>query len=278
VRISPEESAAKSIIESVLPDRLLEQLDDGHSNQVADFKVLDRNTRHQVGVLEVTSANPPARRSFDASLAKLDWAFPDLTRSWRVNVKSVDRDDVPLKDLHRELPALLNRVEFESPSPDTIEVDPWDPRTPEWHRELDHLGVTAITPIPFLSSPNRIEIRKPSVGGFLGWSLINKEVHREANKADNLAKLRVGKPGAIAELFVWLTDTTGQITLDFAGNDLLHEGRTAEVPSLPDGITGVWVASGMGDLSRLARALFFTAGNGWMPYLPPERDDPNRPG
>jgi len=93
----------------------------------------------------------------------------------------------------------------------------------------------------------------------------------EMNKPDNLAKLRQAPIGAVAELFVWLSDTVGQMTLDFAAHGILRGGGEPEGPRLPDGVTGVWAASGPNDRDHLARAVFFSNGTEWRPLEPPRR-------
>ena len=121
------------------------------------------------------------------------------------------------------------------------------------------------------SGPKEVHIRKPNTGGFLGWSLINDAVTREIFKPDNLTKLRTTDAGSITEIFVWLADSTAQLTLDLAGAQLLRGGLPVGAVALPDGVTGVWVASGLDDLTRLARSVYFSNGNEWMPHTPPPR-------
>lgn len=268
--ISDEERLAAAIVETMMPQRQLVHRDNG-GRQVADFEVLARGDGRSLGLLEVTSTHPGPRRSFEASLARMNWTFEGLNRTWWVRVKSVDRDEAPLKDLHETLPRILSTPAFADTDATIIEIDPWNPALPAWHRELDRLGVVTLMATSPHDGPHRIEIRKPSTGGGLGWSEVNADVAIEVNKPDNLAKLRHAPIDSVAELFVWLSDTVGQITLDFAAHGILRGGEEPEGIPLPTGVTGIWAASGPHDRDHLARALFFTDGARWRQLEPPRR-------
>lgn len=266
----PEEEAAREIVEAVTTDRRLRRLDVGGA-QLADYEIVDRDSR-RIGLLEVTTSTPGQRLSFDASLARFDWKVDGLRRSWRIHVRSVNSADVPIRTLNTELGPILASFDL-ADADGMVEIDPWDPRLPQWHRDLHRLGVVWMQAYDSGSGTNEIHIRKPNTGGFLGWSLVNDAVECEIYKPDNLTKLRSTDACSIAEIFVWLTDSTAQLTLDLAGADLLRGGATAGAVTLPEGITGVWVASGLGDLTRLARSVYFSDGNEWLPRTPPPRAD-----
>ena len=264
----PEEEAAREIVEAIMTGRRLRRLDVGGS-QLADYEIVDRDDR-RVGLLEVTTSTQSERLSFDASLARFDWKFDGLRRSWWIHVGSVDPAEVPLWALQAELGPILANADLADAN-GMVEIDPWDPRLPQWHRDLHRLGVVWMRAFDSGSGPKEVHIRKPNTGGFLGWSLINDAVTREIFKPDNLTKLRTTDAGSITEIFVWLADSTAQLTLDLAGAQLLRGGGPVGAVALPDGVTGVWVASGLGDLTRLARSVYFSTGNEWMPHTPPPR-------
>lgn len=201
----------------------------------------------------------------------MNWQFDRLHRTWLVRTSSVERDAAPLKELHRVLPEILSGADFADPDVSLVEVDPWNPTLPAWHRDLHGLGVVGLFATAPHDGPGQILVQKPSTFGGLHWSQVNADVIAEANKPDNLVKLRRAQAGAVAELFVWLSDTVGQMTLDFAAHGLLVGGGERDGPSLPEGLTGVWAASGLHDRDRLARALFFTDGGSWRQLEPPLR-------
>lgn len=64
--------------------RRLRRLDIG-GPQLADYEIIDRDDR-RVGLLEVTTSTQSERLSFDASLARFDWRFHRLRRSWWIHV------------------------------------------------------------------------------------------------------------------------------------------------------------------------------------------------
>ena len=264
----PEEEAAREIVEALTIGRRLRRLDVGGS-QVADYEIVDCEDRRVV-LLEVTTSTPGKRLSFDASLARFDWEFDGLRRSWWIHVRSVDPVEVPLRALHAELGPILANTDLADAS-GLVEIDPWDPRLPQWHRDLHELGVVWLQAFDSGSGRHEVHIRKPNTGGSLGWSLSNDAVTREIYKPDNLTKLRTTDAGSITEIFVWLTDSTAQLTLDLAGAELLRGGGPVGSVTLPDDVTGVWVASGLGDPTRLARSVYFSDGNQWVSYVPPQR-------
>lgn len=263
-----EEEAAREIVEAVRPDRRLRRLDLGGA-QLADFEMVDRDDR-RVGLLEVTTSTPGQRLSFDASLERFDWTNPALSCSWWVHVRSVDSANVPLRALHAGLAPILTSRDLADVD-GVVEIDWWDLRSPQWHRDLDQLGVVWLQAFESGPGPHAIHIRKPNTGGALGWSLVNDAVTEEINKPDNLVKLRATEPGSITEIFVWLTDSTAQLTIDLAGAELLRGGGPATGVALPYGITGVWIASGTHDLTPLARSVYFADGNHWLAHSAPRR-------
>ena len=79
---------------------------------------------------------------------------------------------------------------------------------------------------------------------------------------DNMAKL-VGRSGR-AELFVWLDAGTAQAALcTLVLPEFADEVSNLRLPSLPGGVTAVWVAAGSADWSQPVAALLRSDGRAW---------------
>ena len=104
--------------------------------------------------------------------------------------------------------------------------------------------------------------------GFFPLNAVADAADRELHKKDNVAKLSAA--GRRAELFVWLDVTPAQaalITLTQPPFD--RRLREIRLPSLPGGVTAVWLAAGLADWPRPAAALLHTDGRRWRIAGPP---------
>ena len=255
--LSVIEAQARAIVQAIRPDWSVVRIED-HGRGRPDFEIRSRTKGDYLGVLEVTSTTPAARASFDAALASLDWTTPTLARSWWVVMQT---DDVSLKDLRRELPLILGEAPFAEAELMT-RIDVIDYATPgleAWHTQLARLGVSHLTPFAstgFVDEISRLFIRKTLTGGAVSASIVNDELAAHLFEQGNLNKLRQAGPGNLAEFFVWMPDSLGQLSMDLSTISPSVPNSWPTTPiTLPSGVTGVWVAS--------SRALWQCDTSGW---------------
>jgi hypothetical protein len=115
-----------------------------------------------------------------------------------------------------------------------------------------------------------VQISEPG-GSFSAERNMTAEVQVEINKKDNQAKL-AGDTGR-AELFVWLDIGLGALSAMTLIEPPWNLNLDAtDRPTMPDGMTAVWVATGLAEWPRPARTLFCYDGERWLdhgrPILP----------
>jgi hypothetical protein len=249
----------------------LRKLDPGGGGvQLADFEMLDASQK-RIGLLEVTTTTRPDRASYQAQVRKLNWRYPDLIWSWSIHTRA----DIDVRLLHKQLGPVLRDMELTGPPED------WVPERPRMLTtemgvlplKLQALGVVEACTLRHHDGQDEswvyVQMKEPG-GSFSAKRNLTTEVQVELNKEDNQIKLAdTGR----AELFVWLDMGLGAssaMTLSEPPWNLNLDAT--DRPTLPEGMTAVWVATGLAEWPRPARTLFCYDGERWLdhgrPILP----------
>jgi hypothetical protein len=233
----------------------------GGSRQLPDFDMRDDQGK-VVGVLEVTTTTVADRAQFAARARNLSWEFDELQWVWLVHVTGA----VPPREIHEQIAPLFWNLEQAG------QTGEWIPKLPglaktdpgALPRPLADLGVRRACAVHRggSSEPGSVLIAQAGPAGAFSVSTVVKAAECELRKPDNIAKLS-GRSGR-TELFVWLDAGTAQAALctlvlpEFAG-----ELSNLRLPSLPGGVTAVWVAAGSADWSQPVAALLRSYGRAW---------------
>jgi hypothetical protein len=235
----------------------LQSLDPGGGNrQLADFDMLD-DQGEVVGVLEVTTTTVAERAQFAARVRSLSWEFDELRWIWLVHVTG----DVPPREIHRQISPPLRSLEQAG------QTGEWIPKSPGL-AETD-LGVRRACAVHRVASgPGSVLIGQAGPAGSFSVATVVKTAECELWKPDNITKLS-GRSGR-TELFVWLDAGTAQAALcTLVLPEFAQELSNLRSPSLPGGVTAVWVAAGSADWSQPVAALLRSDGRAWSFMGPP---------
>jgi len=265
------EKVAALLVEQVTGVALRELDPGGGSAQLADFEMLDAS-QNRIGLLEVTSTTRQNRARFQAQVRGQNWRFPNLLWSWSIHTRA----DIDVRLLHKRLGPVLREMELAGPPEDWVPERPGMAGTEKGALppNLRALGVVEACALRHHDGPDEslvsVQIKEP--GGFFSAKRnMTAEVQVEMNKKDNQVKL-AGDTGR-AELFVWLDIGPGALsamTLSEAPWNLNLDAT--DRPTMSEGMTAVWVATGLAEWPRLTRTLFCFDGDRWLdhgrPILP----------
>jgi hypothetical protein len=232
----------------------------GGSRQLPDFDMLD-DQGEVVGALEVTTTTVAERAQFAARVRSLSWEFGELQWVWLVHVTG----EVPPREIHKQISPLLRSLEQAG------QTGEWIPRLPglaetdpgALSRPLADLGVRGACAFHRPGSgPGSVLIAQAGPSGPFSVSTVAKAAECELWKPDNISKLS-GRSGR-TELFVWLDVGTAQAALcTLVLPEFAQELSNLRSPSLPGGVTAVWVAAGSADWSQPVAALLRSDGREW---------------
>jgi hypothetical protein len=237
-----------------------EPLDEGGgSRQLADFALIGTDGI-QVGVLEVTTTTRQRRVAIQKQLAALDWEWPDLRFHWSVKTRDAQVDARPVHAaLRRELPTL------EQAGLVGTWIPSFDADGPALPGALAEVGVVQVVAYEAVDEGGvgYVSVGPTfGAGGFYSLDAFRPEAQGALNLRDNQLKLKAG--GERSELFVWLDVGTGQVALSSVHTPPFDQTlRDLAAPSLPNGCTGVWVASPGGDVEWPASHVIFGDATGW---------------
>jgi hypothetical protein len=197
----------------------------------------------RVAALEVVADHDPEANKQQAALMRRKGQIkvPGLWGSWIVLLSH----QANINDVERALPALLLELQNKPPQ--------W---RPPWEIKLskrDRLRITPPQPMGNGAVSGRVWLEREAWGGWAGdqhtlgeW--VTRVLHREADVA---AKLAAHPDVAERHAFIWATDTSDmevQIQLE-PGDD---HPRPVMPPTLPEGVTHVWVAGRLFSQGALA--------------------------
>jgi len=254
------ETAAAMVVASCT-DLTLQSLDPGGgSRQLPDWDMLDDQGK-SVGVLEVTTTTVAERAQFAARASSLSWEFGELEWVWLVHVTG----QVPPREIHAQISPALRSLERAG------QTGEWIPRVPglaetdpgALPRPLADLGVRRVCAVHRRGGgPGSVLVARAGPAGPFSVSTVPKAAECELWKPDNIAKLS-GSTGR-AELFVWLDAGTAQAALfTLILPEFARELSSLRPPSLPAGVTNVWVAAGSAGWPQPVAALLRSDGRAW---------------
>jgi len=130
-------------------------------------------------------------------------------------------------------------------------------------RSLADLGVRRVCAVHRPDGePGSVLVAQAGPAGPFSVSTVPKAAECELWKPDNIAKLS-GSTGR-AELFVWMDAGTAQAALcTLILPEFAREQSGLRPPSLPAGVTGVWVATGSAGWPQPVAALLRSDGRAW---------------
>jgi hypothetical protein len=253
--------AAAAMIVASSTGLILQSLDPGGGSvQLPDFSMFDEQG-DVVGVLEVTTTTDANRAQFMARAGNLSWDFAELHWVWVVHVTG----QVSPREIHSQIAALLRDLEQDGRTGDWIPTLPGlrDSDAGGLPQSLVDLGVQRACAFHRRASgPGSVLIGQAGSAGPFSVEAVVKAAECQLKKPDNIAKLS-GTAGQ-AELFLWLDAGTPQAALfTLALPEFAAELAGLRVPSLPGGVTAIWVAAGSADWSRPVEALLRCDGRGW---------------
>ena len=155
----------------------------------------------------------------------------ELRKSWMVLLNR----RANIKDVERRLPALLRDLENDPPA----RRRPWDVEP----SELDQLGITRAWPMDPSTVPGRVYLVPQAWGGFPGTKhTVGERVTKVLRDQDDVPKKLADHPDvAERHAFIWAT-----LTSDMEVQTQLESGDDhpfpVTAPTLPDGVTHVWIA------------------------------------
>jgi hypothetical protein len=262
------EKVAALLVEQITGIALRELDPGGGDVQLADFEMLDVSQK-RIGLLEVTTTTRPDRASYQAQVRKLNWRYPDLIWSWSIHTRA----DIDVRLLHKQLGPVLRDMELTGPPEDWVPERPGMEGTEKGALppNLQDLGVVEACAVRRHDGPGEslvsVQISEP--GGFFSPKRnMTVEVQVEINKEDNQVKL-VGDTGR-AELFVWLDIGQGALSAMTLSEPPWNLNLDAtDRPTMPEGMTAVWVATGLAEWPQPARTLFCYDGERWLDHGSP---------
>jgi len=247
----------------------IEDLDPGGgSKQLADFEILDAS-RNRIGLLEVTTTTRPDRASLQAQVRKKNWQFPGLMWSWVIFTGT----KVGVRHLHKELGPLLRELELAGPPEDLVPEYPGmiGNEKGALPSDLAALGVVEACAYHHHDNQNEswVSVQRREPGGFFSAEHnLTAEIQAELDKPDNQAKLS-GDLGR-AELFVWLDVGQGALSaITLSEPPWNVDLNKIDRPTLPEGVTAVWAATGLADWPQPAQTLFRYDGSSWSNHGKP---------
>jgi hypothetical protein len=263
---SRQEVVAALVIEALRVGLEMEGFDPGGgSEQRADFKMVDP-TGADIGRLEVTTTTRPDHASFDYAKGKFDWSFTGLTWLWTIKV----RPSASLKALHKRIESILSEMEAEGPPEDWVPAEPglMPGDAGGLRSDLSDLGVVAVSAVA-PQQPGCVAVHANYGSGSYSRSAVSWEAQAPVDDEGNRNKLSV--PGMrYSELFVWLGLGDGQVAIGTLASPPFSETLNSLPPLvLPEGMTGVWVASGMASWPRPVSSLLHFEGTSWQLVDPP---------
>ena len=232
-----EENLAQHIVETAIPGTKL-RFNHDQSNSIADFAIT-RN-HEEIGALEVTRSTVAESEELRSLIRKTRFLERKHCRSdWMVQLGDRARINHVRKNVDNYLSKieLLNIDEFCSEISHRIE-----PIRKIW-MEL-HVDAGWRTK---LKQPG-IGIYPPPSGGYADPETVCLAVQMEANKPDNLHKLRESV-GSERHLFVFIDGLQGPAYVSIRDKELPQS-----IPRLPPDITHVWAAAEEGHLLYVWRA------------------------
>ncbi len=238
----------------------VERFDDGTAPGQVDALV---RYPDRLAALEVVAdPDKPFQRQLDALYGKKNpIEVPGLRKSWIVSLSR----QAKINNVKRALPALLLDLQ-DNPRP---ERSPWDVEP----SELDRLGITSASPIDESTVSGYVWLVPVGWGGGSGDErTVGEWVTRVlVEKAPDLpGKLAAHRDVAERHAFIWTissSDMAVQVQLE-AGDD--HPFPAAP-PTLPAGVTHVWVAGWASYQGVLA---WFPDRGWWRTPLPWTSDGP----
>ena len=264
-----EETAAAEIVSVVTQCGYL-LTDTGTVQSAVDYSLLSTDG-DEIGVMEVTTATDKKFASFYSWARRHDRSFtePELGNSWLVTVNGPIR----LKRLRQRLVEELRDLEAQDTHLVSATAGFIGEESEPMPDGLVHLGV--IRAETLATSPTgggRVFIGVapqtrwgPSVG------VVTTTAETLINESGNLGKVRSG-PGPRAELFIWANPPTAAASaLAIHSMPPFSESVSgAQGPSLPSGVTGIWIATWDNNPTSRAGTLWRSNGGSWSVLQPPE--------
>jgi hypothetical protein len=254
---NPDEELARHIVSTVLGVPV-DRFEDGTAPRQVD--ALIRFPDCDAALEIVADHDEVFKRQQDALYRKHQEAaeVSGLRKSWMV----VLSHEANIKDVKRRLPALLLDLQDNAPP----SRQPWDVKP--W--KLDELGVTRAWPMNASTVSGRVYLVQQSWGGFAGDErTVGGWVERVLEDQNDVpTKLAAHPDVADRHAFLWATITSDmgvQMQLD------PREEHPFPVtpPTLPEGVTHVWVADGAAYRGVLA---WFPERGWWRtPWTRPEQ-------
>jgi hypothetical protein len=207
-----------------------------------------------VGLLEVTSVTDPEMNRTLGSLEKqLPRRLQGSTFYWSI---TLDGTRVKVAVLRRRLTALLAQLErfvfADVLDHETFHVEDLGAQVDTdggmgsaLNKELYELGVQSVTVHRNVEAEFLGYIARGTTMGLhsIAANAVTTAVNHELAKADNRRKLGEAGVGQRAELFVWLDSPQLRIAAFHAlAEDALEAEKLVGRPTLPDGVTSVWVS------------------------------------
>lgn len=245
------ESQAAKVVSELTEWRLDPCDPGGGSEQRPDFSL--HVDGEKVGYLEVTARLDRNRESFPAARSKHGFRITSSKLYWWVTVDV----QASVKSLKRPIAEAISAIEAEERQAWFVHVQhpvdhPYFPNglTAETNEKLHRAGVVFVWAMDPASpeEAGRVHIEQEGVGNF-GSDIVG-ELNQELEKRDNIAKMKYALNGGglgkapLSEMFVWFDGTPGAVQLRGALSTPDHpSAKPRGAPSVPPGVTGVWVAT-----------------------------------
>lgn len=222
------EAKTKELFQHLLGGQVVDR-DTGGAQGMRDFDLLGwRQVKHAV---EVSSVQLPAARATRAGFERLRQRPLGLSISWGLTA----HETADARRIERDAPGHLNQLT-------ALGIDKFDAIDPPH----DRTAATAVAALAGLAIPVGFSMPRVSpprllIGGYGSGSIdpsaLTQAVEREANKPDNLSKLRAAPSGATRHLALWLNDSDWYVSV------LLRDPSglpSFPPPKLPEGVDEAW--------------------------------------
>lgn len=264
-----EETAAAEIV-SVVTQCSVRVTDTGTVQSAVDCS-LSSTDGDEIGVMEVTTATYDKFTSFYGEDNRRHRAFaePQLGHSWTVSVNG----PIKLKRLRQKLVEKLRALENQDIHSVSAAAGFVGEESEPLPDALVRLGV--IRAETLATSPTGDGWVFIGVAPQTGWGpsvgVVTTTAETLINESGNLDKVRSG-PGPRAELFIWANPPTAAASaLAIHSMPPFSESVSgAQGPSLPSGVTGIWIATWNNNSTSRAGTLWRSNGGSWSVLQPPE--------
>jgi len=263
-----EETAAAEIV-SVVTHCRVRLTDTGTVQSAVDYSLLSTDG-DEIGVMEVTTATDNKFTSFYSWAHRRDRTFaePELGNSWIVSVNA----PIKLKRLKQKLVEELRVLEAQDIHSVSTTAGFIGEESQPLPDGLVRLGV--IRAETFATSPTGGGWVFIGVAPQTGWGpsvgVVTTTAESLINEPGNLGKVRSG-PGPRAGLFIWANPpTAASSALAIHSMPPFSDNISgAQGPTLPSGVTCIWIATWNNNPTNRAGTLWRSNGGPWSTVQPP---------